>query len=295
MELLGVALHEPLQYPDVGLAGAQEGQTLLVELGAEDHALLFRLAGLHRLEFGLEGKQLVHVLPGGGQVVLLLGAVAQVADDGKAGEQIVLRVFGRLHGEGGEQRDGLVKAAQRAVGVGGVQPHGKRDVLIPDGELQLGLVVAQKALRVQLVIQPGQKLAVHVERRQVLGDHHDGQTNGCNQQHGNRIGGAVEREVNAHQGEIAGAEDQQALFALGKEMNHDTQLLEESIDVYSISGMPVKSNSFLRIVRRQGAQLRLRPDSGRQDVGFVNLLRRRMEKGVVSVRHLCYNQDNVIY
>ena len=246
MELLGVALHELLQHPDVGLAGAQKGQALLVELGAEDHALLFRLAGLHRLEFGLEGKQLVHVLPGGGQVVLLLGAVAQVADDGKAGEQIVLRVLRRLHGEGGEQRDGLVKAAQRAVGVGGVQPHGKRDVLIPEGQLQLGLVVAQKALRVQLVIQPGKKLAVHVERCQVLGDHHDGQADGGNQQHGNRVGGAVEREIHAHQGEIAGAEDQQTLFTLGKETNHGTALLEKLVNAYSISFARGKSNSFLQ-------------------------------------------------
>ena len=262
MELLGVALYQPLQYPDVGLAGAQEGQALLVELGAEDHALLFRLAGLHRLEFGLEGKQLVHVLPGGGQVVLLLGAVAQVADDGKAGEQIVLRVFGRLHGEGGEQRDGLVKAAQRAVGVGGVQPHGKRDVLVFDGQLQLGLVVAQKALCVQLVIQPGKKLAVHVERCQVLGDHHDGQADGGNQQHGNRVGGAVEREIHAHQGEIAGAEDQQTLFTLGKEMNHGTALLEKLVNAYSISFARGKSNSFFARAKTNAAE---KPEKARTD------------------------------
>ena len=97
--------------------------------------------------------------------------------------------------------------------------------------MQLGLVVAQESLRVQLVIQLGQKLAVHVERRQVLGDDHDGQAGGGNQQNGQGIDGAVEREVHAHQGDVAGAEDEQTLFTLGKEMNHGTALLEKSVGV----------------------------------------------------------------
>lgn len=228
VQLLSVILDQILQHFDVGLAGGQESQALLVEFGIEDHALLHRFAFLHGFQLLLEKEQLIHVLLGVFKVVLLLGAVAQIADNGKAGEKLLFFVLAGLDGEGGEQRDGIIEAALSAIGVGEMQANRERNVLVFHRNLKLGFVLTQETFYIQVIVEPGEQLAVHIVCSQTLGEDDNGQADQREQNHGNEIGSAIQCDIHADQREVAGADEIHSVFALGKEMNHDGNSLRKN-------------------------------------------------------------------
>ena len=169
VKLLGIVLDQRLQRFDISLAVGQVLQTLFVEFSVEDHALFHRLAFLQRFQLLLQGKKLVHVRSGGFQIVLLFSAVAKVAYDGEAGEEGLFLILAGLNGKGGEQGNGVVKTALRTVGIGGVQTNRKRDARVLDRNLEQRLIVAQESFDIQMIIETGEQLTVHVERSQILG------------------------------------------------------------------------------------------------------------------------------
>lgn len=228
VQLLSVILDQILQHFDVGLAGGQEFQTLLVEFSIEDHALFHRFAFLHGFQLLLEREKLIHVLLGVFQVILLLGAVAQIADDGKTGEEILFFILAGLHDKSGEQCNGVIEAALSAIGVGEMQADRERNVLVLHRDFKLWLVFAQKTFDIQVIVEPGEELAVHIVGSQTLGENDNGQTDQREQNHGNEIGSAIQCDIHADQREVAGADEIHSVLALGKKMNHGCNSLRKN-------------------------------------------------------------------
>ena len=88
-------------------------------------------------------------------------------------------------------------------------------------------VLGQRPFDVQMIVEPGKKLAVHVECGQILRENDDTHAGCCNQQNGNRIDALVQCKIHADQCNIAGADEVHSVFTLREKMDHDIYSLAE--------------------------------------------------------------------
>ena len=78
-----------------------------------------------------------------------------------------------------------------------------------------------------MIVEAGEKLTVHVECGQILGEDDNAQADQRDDQDGNGIDASVQCEVHADECDVAGTDEIHSVFALGKKMNHDNNSLRK--------------------------------------------------------------------
>ena len=164
--------------------------------------------------------QLVEVFFRRVEIAHLFGAVAQVAGDGKAAHQRLLGLFAFPNLRGGQQLHRVAKAPLRGIGVGQVQPNHHIQVGVFRALLKVRLVFLQKAVHVELVIQPVELAAVRVRGVDVLRGGDEQTADNQHQDHRNRVHRRLEQIERRHQRDKQPFKQDQPRLKLGKEGQH---------------------------------------------------------------------------